>query len=260
MDNSPIALPQNGEHLLRPLISKFHLIVDKNCAVASSQLTKSRSQVLDKSGGDPKLLAQLLHNAQMLERMAENHKILVQRLEMFWKSLSSVHHKQWSVGTISDSHSTELGSQFEAFVQLDRQIRELEDKSQGIIQLEFNLTSILEAQRSTSTNKSMKRLSWITFVFLPLVFIASLFGMNVDLLSDNPSWWWYFPSSGACMLSTLAVWLCFKRFSTLEGRLERHFWWLTGGDKEADVEQGLARAEKRKEQTAKFSIWGKKRS
>lgn len=94
-----------------------------------------RSQVLDKSGGDPKVLAQLLHNAQMLERMAENHKVLVQRLEMFWKSLSSVNHQQWKVETISDSHSTELGTQFEAFVQLDRHIRELDEKSQGIIQL-----------------------------------------------------------------------------------------------------------------------------
>lgn len=102
--------------------------------------------------------------------------------------------------------------------------------------------------------------------------------MNVDLLSDNPSWWWYFPLSGACMLSTLAVWLCFKRFSTvsnyygvtflvistdvtqLEGRLERHFWWLTGGDKQADVEQGFARAGRRREQTAKYSMYGKKRS
>lgn len=41
MDNSPIALPQNGEHLLRPLISKFNLIVEENCTVATSQLTKS---------------------------------------------------------------------------------------------------------------------------------------------------------------------------------------------------------------------------
>lgn len=105
-----------------------------------------RSQVLEKSGGDPKLLAQLLHNAQMLERMAENHKLLVQRLKLFWKSLSSVDDKQWKVGYISGSHSTELESQFEAFVQLDHQIRELDEKSQGIIQL----VSLSEVFRSSS--------------------------------------------------------------------------------------------------------------
>lgn len=43
MDNSPIALPRNGEQLLRPLISKFKLIVDKNCRIASSQLAESAS-------------------------------------------------------------------------------------------------------------------------------------------------------------------------------------------------------------------------
>lgn len=43
MDNSPIALPQNGEQLLRPLISKFNLIVEENCAVATGQLSKSVS-------------------------------------------------------------------------------------------------------------------------------------------------------------------------------------------------------------------------
>lgn len=44
MDNSPIALPHNGVQLLRPLISKFSLIVEENCTVATSQLSKSVSR------------------------------------------------------------------------------------------------------------------------------------------------------------------------------------------------------------------------
>ncbi|KAI5782332.1 hypothetical protein DFH27DRAFT_579163 [Peziza echinospora] len=41
-------------------------------------------------------------------------------------------------------------------------------------------------------NISMKRLSWITFIFLPLLFVSGLYGMNIDLLADNPSWKTYF--------------------------------------------------------------------
>ncbi|KAL2193567.1 hypothetical protein P885DRAFT_81219 [Corynascus similis CBS 632.67] len=51
----------------------------------------------------------------------------------------------------------------------------------------------------------MKRLSWITFVFLPLMFIASLFGMNVDVLGSNPAWWIYVPFATGTMFLTLRL-------------------------------------------------------
>ncbi|KAI0112559.1 hypothetical protein GGR51DRAFT_45867 [Nemania sp. FL0031] len=126
-------------------------------------------------------------------------------------------------------------------------IRELLERSQTIIQLEFNLASILEARRSTSTNRSLKRLTWVTFVFLPLLFVASLFGMNVDILSDDPSWWWYFPIAGGFILLTFGVWIFFKRFHTLEGRLERYFAWLVGDEAEvAYAKQSGGRRQERR--------------
>ncbi|KAH6962424.1 hypothetical protein BKA56DRAFT_174480 [Ilyonectria sp. MPI-CAGE-AT-0026] len=59
-------------------------------------------------------------------------------------------------------------------------------------------------------SRSMKRLSWITFIFLPLTFISGLFGMNVDVLKSNPSWWWYIPFAIGTMLITCTVWIIFK--------------------------------------------------
>ncbi|KAM0424566.1 hypothetical protein ACHAPT_010283 [Fusarium lateritium] len=41
-------------------------------------------------------------------------------------------------------------------------VKTLRETSKELIELEFNLTSISEAQKSTSTSVSMKRLSWIT--------------------------------------------------------------------------------------------------
>ncbi|RPA74760.1 ankyrin [Ascobolus immersus RN42] len=32
-------------------------------------------------------------------------------------------------------------------------------------------------------------MSWITFIFLPLLFVASIYGMNIDALEGNPSWY-----------------------------------------------------------------------
>ncbi|KAL2148135.1 hypothetical protein VTH82DRAFT_1797 [Thermothelomyces myriococcoides] len=65
-------------------------------------------------------------------------------------------------------------------------LKTLVNTSRDLIQLEFNLSSIAEAQKSRTTNLSIKRLSWITFIFLPLMFIATLFGMNVDILECDP--------------------------------------------------------------------------
>ncbi|KAL2153512.1 hypothetical protein VTH82DRAFT_4667 [Thermothelomyces myriococcoides] len=84
-------------------------------------------------------------------------------------------------------------------------LKTLVDTSRDLIQLEFNLSSIAEAQKSRTTNLSMKRLSWITFIFLPLMFIASLFGMNVDVLANDPPWWIYVPFASGTMFLTWRV-------------------------------------------------------
>ncbi|KAH6965002.1 ankyrin repeat-containing domain protein [Fusarium venenatum] len=59
------------------------------------------------------------------------------------------------------------------------------------LNLGFAWVSIHEAHKSASLGTSMKRLSWITFIFLPAMFASSLFGMNVNILEDNPDWRWY---------------------------------------------------------------------
>lgn len=43
-----------------------------------------------------------------------------------------------------------------------------------------------------------------------LIGIQSLFGMNIDVLADNPAWWLYAPVAAGTSLLTLVVWLAFK--------------------------------------------------
>ncbi|EWC46382.1 hypothetical protein DRE_04325 [Drechslerella stenobrocha 248] len=96
------------------------------------------------------------------------------------------------------------------FVEVQDTIKAWEVDLRGQMQLIFNLISIDEAYRSREQNTSLKRLSWITFVFLPLLFISSLFGMNVDLLSDNPAWWWYLVWTGPGLSLVLLFWFLYR--------------------------------------------------
>lgn len=44
-------------------------------------------------------------------------------------------------------------------------------------------------------------------------FIQSLFGMNVNLLENNPDWRWYLAIGALFLLLTVAIWIIFKAFS-----------------------------------------------
>lgn len=56
----------------------------------------------------------------------------------------------------------------------------------------YKSISIRDARQSLELNTSLWRLSWITFIFLPLTFLTGMFGMNVDELHSNPPLRWYF--------------------------------------------------------------------
>ncbi|KAJ5538533.1 hypothetical protein N7494_008012 [Penicillium frequentans] len=100
----------------------------------------------------------------------------------------------------------------------DPQIRALIDKIEQ--EVTANLDTMEQAVRdllqielawiSTNEAASFKRLSWITFIFLPLMFVSSLFGMNVNLLQDNPDWRWYILFGGLTLVFTAALWLITK--------------------------------------------------
>ncbi|KAK8032109.1 hypothetical protein PG990_001843 [Apiospora arundinis] len=103
-----------------------------------------------------------------------------------------------------------------SFNKIGQRIAQLDDTTRDLLHVEFAWVSIREAHLSTSLATSMKRLSWITFVFLPITFTASVFGMNVNIFKDNPEWWWFVIVSSIVLALTIVVWLGFKY-----GQLER---------------------------------------
>lgn len=68
----------------------------------------------------------------------------------------------------------------------------------------------------------MWRLSWITFIFLPLTFIGGFFGMNVDAFqpsgSGYPSIKWYFVAAVPLMCIVVVLYFMFKRADRFDGR------------------------------------------
>ncbi|KAI5810847.1 ankyrin repeat-containing domain protein [Pyronema omphalodes] len=71
--------------------------------------------------------------------------------------------------------------------------KDISNKMDMFFQRTSNIISIYESLRSREQTESMRRLSRVTFIFLPLLFVASLYGMNVDILQDpSPSWTTYF--------------------------------------------------------------------
>ncbi|EKJ75846.1 hypothetical protein FPSE_04026 [Fusarium pseudograminearum CS3096] len=133
---------------------------------------KGRSEMIDDLAGDAKNLATL---RRCLRTQVQDAKTFVD----YYGRSQGLDVDQQTLKTI------------EGFTNIDDLLKELDQTIRDLLQLEFAWVSIHEAHKSTSLGTSMKRLSWITFIFLPAMFASSLFGMNVNILENNPDWRWY---------------------------------------------------------------------
>ena len=83
----------------------------------------------------------------------------------------------------------------------------------GLTDLMYKSVGIRDARHSLELNLSLFRLSWITFMFLPLTFLCGFFSMQVDIFASTPSVKWYFIAAVLMMLAVFSSWFLFKRFS-----------------------------------------------
>ena len=89
-----------------------------------------------------------------------------------------------------------LDSQTETFeTLLQRTSENLIKPTDSLSDLMYKSVGIRDTRHSLELSYSMWRLSWITFIFLPLNYSTSFFGMNVDIFQNNPELKWYFISS-----------------------------------------------------------------
>lgn len=104
-----------------------------------------------------------------------------------------------------------LSSTTAAYERLSHNVLEdLVQPTNNLSDLMYKSVGIRDSRQSLQLGLSMWRLSWITFIFLPLTFIVGLFGMNVDTFADNPSIGWYFLVAVILMIFVLLLWYCVK--------------------------------------------------
>ncbi|KFY79384.1 hypothetical protein V499_01625 [Pseudogymnoascus sp. VKM F-103] len=204
------------------------------CYLGQNHITQCRRDVYSGKGEESGLINHLLEDAQQWTDFRSDFRGQVDAARKLGVEYSPRFHEE--VGL------RELQSTIDDFErQINGEIDLLHKSSQSLIEMEFNLVSINEARRSTTMSASMKRLSWVTFIFLPAMFASSLFGMNVSLLKDNPDWRWYLLFGGAFQVLTLTAWLSFK-YIPIETWIESKAYnvqrKLAGTIPRADVENG----------------------
>jgi hypothetical protein len=77
---------------------------------------------------------------------------------------------------------------------------DLVQPTSSLSELMYRSVAIRDSRQSLQIGLSMWRLSWITFIFLPLTFSVSFFGMNVDIFQGFPSIGWYFLTAVVLMI------------------------------------------------------------
>ncbi|KAI9843557.1 MAG: hypothetical protein M1837_006233 [Sclerophora amabilis] len=80
----------------------------------------------------------------------------------------------------------------------------------NLADLMYKSVGIRDSRQSLQLGTSMWRLSWITFIFLPLTFMVGFFGMNVDTFAGDPSIKWYFIVAVPFMILILVFWFITK--------------------------------------------------
>ncbi|KAK1495370.1 hypothetical protein CTAM01_08499 [Colletotrichum tamarilloi] len=198
-----IWLPDNGAVFLRHFLIHVKHTWLAYCDANLVDL-HLRKRIIESKGSDPALLDHLLENGQRWLSHRHNLSKVASSIRNFARKYCLQHNETGDLEEL-----TEAIDQLAAAV--GKKLGELDENSRDLIQLECNLVSIKEARQSVHSSTSMKRLSWITFIFLPLTFIGTLFGMNVDILDGKkPAWWTYVPFAAVTSLLTSVVWLLFK--------------------------------------------------
>ncbi|KAF2834849.1 hypothetical protein M501DRAFT_943318 [Patellaria atrata CBS 101060] len=112
-----------------------------------------------------------------------------------------------------DSQDEWLENTVEDFEKLANLVQEdLVKPTANLSDLMYKSVEIRDSRHSIALGLSMWRLSWITFIFLPLTFMVGFFGMNVSTFSDEslPSIKWFFIAAIPFALVIVVGWYFVK--------------------------------------------------
>ncbi|EWZ48991.1 hypothetical protein FOZG_04455 [Fusarium oxysporum Fo47] len=190
-------MPDNGIEFFALFIAELERRWSALCDDTKSYLHTCRIDQLEKKGKSPELIDRLAGLARNLAEIRNYVQDQFHEARPFFDNYRRRYNE--SVRASEEGRAT-----------VNRCFENTTKKLDALDQTEFAWVSINESFKSTSTATSTKRLSWVTFIFLPAMFASSLFGMNVNMLKDNPDWRWYIPVVATSLLLTITAWLIFK--------------------------------------------------
>lgn len=133
-----------------------------------------------------------------VERLIWKHRHIAGDMQMYLHELTFGHPKE------GEKWLGNIPSELEFFTSQCE--RHLTKPTMELTDLMYKSVGIRDARHSLQLGLSMWRLSWITFIFLPLTFMCGFFGMNVDTFEGNPSIKWFFITSAPVLFTVLALW------------------------------------------------------
>ncbi|WJG34857.1 uncharacterized protein FOBCDRAFT_216498 [Fusarium oxysporum Fo47] len=197
-------MPDNGIEFFALFIAELERRWSALCDDTKSYLHTCRIDQLEKKGKSPELIDRLAGLARNLAEIRNYVQDQFHEARPFFDNYRRRYNE--SVRASEEGRATVN----RCFENTTKKLDALDQTVRDLLQFEFAWVSINESFKSTSTATSTKRLSWVTFIFLPAMFASSLFGMNVNMLKDNPDWRWYIPVVATSLLLTITAWLIFK--------------------------------------------------
>lgn len=186
--------------VLKALTTSWEKYLHKSSAHVSILEEKIYDQPADESRA-PELW---LNSSTWLkvERLVYTHQDIIKEVKTYLANLYD---------TEPDEHW--LASTGEDFERIEHLVQEdLVKPTDSLSDLMYKSVEIRDSRHSLELGLSMWRLSWITFIFLPLTFVVGFFGMNVDTFQNDPSIKWWFIVSVPLMALVLAAWYLVKHW------------------------------------------------
>jgi Mg2+ and Co2+ transporter CorA len=135
-----------------------------------------------------------------VERILYVHTDIVREMRSHLKEVANENPQE-------DQNDPWLSGSADEFRKLTTQFQEgVVKPTTNLSDLMYKSVGIRDARHSLQLGLSMWRLSWITFIFLPLTFVSGFFGMNVDTFEGNPSIKWWFIATVPLFAVVLIVW------------------------------------------------------
>ncbi|KAJ6076926.1 hypothetical protein N7499_008907 [Penicillium canescens] len=177
------------EHFLEHLRKRWN----KLCSDLDTEFEKIRSSQIEKEGGSHAMIKNIAQNARDRTKIRICLQSQIRELKDVVNFDTSLRLNSLElIRTINDLEEYVISK----LSHIDQGLRD-------VLQIEFAWISIDEAA-------SFKHISRITFLFLPLMLTSSLFGMNVNVLQDNPDWKWSLLVAALSCFLTMGVWIVLK--------------------------------------------------